>query len=158
MEKAMKTGKGSSGFSLVETLISLVILAIALLSLAAVPVVTTRALLLSDQRAKATFFASSALEIGESANYEDPVNSKFGAYGVSDDATAPNVFLLNKLVSPDTYKVTLGFYANGSASPSWNSSPDYMEARVSWTGVLGNFHSLRLSRDLNSSTHLTVVD
>ncbi len=154
----MRTCKGRRGFSLIETLISLVILAIALLSLAAVPVVTTRALLLSDQRAKAAFFAASALDLGESANYGDPKNSDFGAYGVSDDPTAPNAFLLTSLDLTGTYKVTLGFYSKATGGPSWNSQPDYVQAEVSWSDVLGRSNPLKLSRDLGPSSHLVVSD
>jgi len=152
----MRTCKGRRGFSLIETLISLVILAIALLSLAAVPVVTTRALLLSDQRAKAAFFAASALDLGESANYQDPKNSDFGAYGVSDDAR--KLFSLTSLDLTGTYQVTLGFYSKTTGGPSWNSQPDYVQAEVSWSDVLGRSNPLELSRDLGPSSHLVVSD
>jgi prepilin-type N-terminal cleavage/methylation domain-containing protein len=154
----MRTCKGRKGFSLIETLISLVILAIALLSLAAVPVVTTRALLLSDQRAKAAFFAASALDLGESANYGDPKNSNFGAYGVSNDPAVPNAFLLSSLDLTDTYTITLGFYTKGNSSPDWNPQPDYVQAEVSWSDVLGRSNPLKLSRDLGPSSHLVVSD
>ncbi len=152
----MKTCKGRRGFSLIETLISLVILAIALLSLAAVPVVTTRALLLSDQRAKAAFFAASALDLGESANYQDPKNSDFGAYGVSNDATAPNVFLLTELDPADVYRVTLGFYSRTTGGPSWDPSPDYVQVNVDWNDQLGYAGGLEITRDLGPSSHLVV--
>jgi len=149
----MRNLKGSRGFSLIETLISLVILAIALLSLAAVPVVTTRALLLSDQRAKAAFFASSALELAESANYGAPCTSAFG--GIASFDASEKEFVLN-LDPTGFYEISLGFYHTGNIDPDCGASPDYAMAKVSWTNVLGREKPLRLTRELGPSSHLVV--
>jgi len=149
----MKNLKGNRGFSLIETLISLVILAVALLSLAAVPIVTTRALLLSDQRAKAAFFASSALELAESANYGAPCTSTFG--GLASFDASESVFVLN-LDPTGVYEISLGFYHSGNTDPDCGASQDYAAAEVAWTNVLGREKPLRLTRELGPSSHLVV--
>lgn len=108
------------GFSLVETLIALMILSIALVGMAAVPVATTRLMLLAEEREKATLLAVSKLEEVEAVDFAASVPS----WVTSSDVTGP--FSWVRAVSRDGFLSTV-------------------TVNVTWGGVLGS-RTLQLSR------------
>ena len=108
------------GFSLVETLIALMILSVALIGMAAVPVATTRLMLLAEEREKATLLAVSKLEEVEAVDFAAPVPS----WVTSPDKEG--TFNWVRTVSSD------GFLSS-------------VTVNVSWGGVLGP-KTLKLER------------
>lgn len=108
----------SRGFTLVETIIALLILAIGLLAMAAVPVMTTRLMTLLSERETAVLYATQALEMLE-ASRDLPTSSIF-----SGDLTGA--------ISSDRYRITW----SKAADPS-NTYSSILTVVVSWDAATG---------------------
>ncbi len=63
--------KKNNGFSLVETLIALIILTIALLALVQIPALYSKLMSVSVEKENATLYAIHALDLVETVDYED---------------------------------------------------------------------------------------
>ncbi len=77
------------GFALVETIIALLILAIAILAMAFVPIMSTKLALQTVQREQALFLADNRLDLLESVASDDVAGSEVvGIYFVSFDKSS----------------------------------------------------------------------
>lgn len=65
----------SCGFALAETIIALLILSIALLAIAIVPIMSSKMAIQTTQRERAMSLAINRLDVLESVDYEEAVNS-----------------------------------------------------------------------------------
>ena len=65
----------SCGFALAETIIALLILSIALLAIAIVPIMSSKMAIETTQRERAMSLAINRLDVLESVDYEEAVNS-----------------------------------------------------------------------------------
>ncbi len=144
----MSLKRARRGFTLVETLIALVVLALALVSLAAVPIVTSKLLFTSEEKAKAIMLASSALDLGEAVSYDNACTFNFDIPSEYD-----NVEERYKIDLDPTgkYQVFLR-YLPGCVHPR------SVRAEVIWSSFLGKEKSVDFTRDFGPSTYLVVSD
>ena len=121
--------RSNQAFSLPETVIALLILSIAILAIAAVPIITSKMMLQTTQREQAMFLALQALDTLEAEPFNVAVNSEdvVGAFSLKSEKP---VFVE---AQPENY---IG------------------KATVTWRGVTGN-SSLTMERRISKFSNET---
>ena len=119
------------GFSLVEIVIGLVLLAVALLSIASSFTSSTKLMVHAVDREKATLIASEILDLIEAHDYSD----------LSYDSLSSDIHI------PPTYSVTWTDSDNGDSKT--------IELTVSWEGV-GKVNAVTMERDISRFGHQVV--
>jgi len=132
----MRSRRG--GFSLVEVLIALIILAVALLSLAQVPPVTTRLMASSIHHEDASLIAQEQLEFLEGCPFDSGFLSGDHTFEYSLEGVSRDFF-------DCSYSVTEVFDGNGKA----------VTVKITWDGTR---HSLEIARTLSRFAEETVAD
>lgn len=100
------------GFSLVETLIALIILTIALLALVQIPALYSKLMSLSVEKENATLYAIHALDLAETVDYDDLKNALESDLNVSLDLPLDYSVVLSvdeSLSSSKTVQVTIEY-------------------------------------------------
>jgi len=131
--------KKRKGLTLVEILISLVLLAVALLSLIQIPALYNKLMSMSIEKENATLYASQALDIIETVNYTVIRNNLSDTLETSLDL--PQGYEASLVVTPDT------------ASPDQKS----VEVTISVPKGMGK-QDVSLTRVVSPFAHSTAED